>query len=85
MEIRVRTSHCDLVPRSKKSRQGLFIAGGLFGYKMVYPASLDFLIGNGLRFQPMITIAEYTSTQAPHRRRLACASDRRRERRSGRV
>ena len=27
------------------STVGLFIAGGLFGYKMVYPASLDFLIG----------------------------------------
>jgi sec-independent protein translocase protein TatC len=39
---------------------GLFIAGGLFGYKMVYPASLDFLIGYGERFQPMITIGEYT-------------------------
>src|SRR5271169_6766988 len=39
---------------------GLFIAGGLFGYKMVYPASLDFLIGYGHRFQPMITIGEYT-------------------------
>jgi sec-independent protein translocase protein TatC len=39
---------------------GLFIAGGLFGYKMVYPASLDFLIGYGQRFQPMITIGEYT-------------------------
>jgi sec-independent protein translocase protein TatC len=38
----------------------LFIAGGLFGYKMVYPASLDFLIGYGKRFQPMITIGEYT-------------------------
>ena len=38
----------------------LFIAGGLFGYKMVYPASLDFLIGYGRRFQPMITIGEYT-------------------------
>lgn len=38
----------------------LFIAGGLFGYKMVYPASLDFLIGYGQRFQPMITIGEYT-------------------------
>jgi sec-independent protein translocase protein TatC len=37
-----------------------FIAGGFFGYKMVYPASLDLLIGYGLRFQPMITIAEYT-------------------------
>jgi sec-independent protein translocase protein TatC len=38
----------------------LFIAGGFFGYKMVYPASLDFLIGYGQRFQPMITIGEYT-------------------------
>jgi sec-independent protein translocase protein TatC len=42
------------------STVGLFVAGGLFGYKMVYPASLDFLIGYGLRFQPMITIGEYT-------------------------
>src|SRR5579864_7253254 len=42
------------------SSVGLFVAGGFFGYKMVYPASLDFLIGYGLRFQPMITIGEYT-------------------------
>jgi sec-independent protein translocase protein TatC len=42
------------------STVGLFIKGGLFGYKMVYPASLDFLIGYGQRFQPMITIGEYT-------------------------
>ena len=42
------------------STVGLFIAGGFFGYKMVYPASMNFLIGNGLRFQPMITIGEYT-------------------------
>jgi len=42
------------------STVGLFITGGLFGYKMVYPASLDFLIGYGQRFQPMITIGEYT-------------------------
>jgi sec-independent protein translocase protein TatC len=42
------------------STVGLFIAGGLFGYKMVYPASLDFLIGFGQQFQPMITIGEYT-------------------------
>ena len=27
---------------------------------MVYPASLDFLIGYGERFQPMITMGEYT-------------------------
>jgi sec-independent protein translocase protein TatC len=42
------------------STVSLFVAGGLFGYKMVYPASLDFLIGYGGRFQPMITIGEYT-------------------------
>jgi len=42
------------------STVGLFIAGGFFGYRMVYPASLDFLIGYGQRFQPMITIGEYT-------------------------
>jgi sec-independent protein translocase protein TatC len=42
------------------STVGLFLAGGLFGYKMVYPASLEFLIGYGQRFQPMITIGEYT-------------------------
>src|SRR6266704_3700883 len=42
------------------STVGLFIAGGFFGYKLVYPASLDFLIGYGQRFQPMITIGEYT-------------------------
>jgi sec-independent protein translocase protein TatC len=42
------------------STVGLFLAGGLFGYKMVYLASLDFLIGYGQRFQPMITIGEYT-------------------------
>jgi sec-independent protein translocase protein TatC len=42
------------------STVGLFLAGGFFGYKMVYPASLDFLIGYGERFQPMITIGEYT-------------------------
>ena len=42
------------------STVALFVAGGLFGYKMVYPASLDFLIAYGQRFQPMITIGEYT-------------------------
>src|SRR5581483_10869683 len=38
----------------------LFLAGGFFGYKMVYPAALDFLIGYGKQFQPMITVGEYT-------------------------
>lgn len=42
------------------STVALFIAGGIFGYKVVYPASLEFLIGYGQRFQPMITIGEYT-------------------------
>jgi len=42
------------------SAVGLFLAGGLFGYKVVYPASLDFLVGYGQQFQPMITIGEYT-------------------------
>jgi sec-independent protein translocase protein TatC len=38
----------------------LFSAGGLFGYKIVYPAALNFLINFGKQFQPMITIKEYT-------------------------
>src|ERR1051326_557623 len=42
------------------STVGLFVAGGYFGYKLVYPAALDFLIGYGKQFQPMITIHEYT-------------------------
>jgi sec-independent protein translocase protein TatC len=42
------------------STVALFLAGGLFGYKIVYPGALDFLIGYGKQFQPMITIQEYT-------------------------
>ncbi len=42
------------------STVGLFLAGGFFGYTTVYPAALDFLIGYGQQFQPMITIGEYT-------------------------
>ena len=38
----------------------LFAAGGFFGYKIVYPAALNFLINFGKQFQPMITIKEYT-------------------------
>jgi sec-independent protein translocase protein TatC len=38
----------------------LFLGGGLFAYKMVYPAALNFLIDDGKQFQPMITIGEYT-------------------------
>lgn len=43
------------------STVGLFVAGGLFGYKMVYPGALDFLIGYGSQFKPLITIHEYTN------------------------
>ncbi len=39
---------------------GLFLGGGYFGYRLVYPAALDFLIKYGAAFQPMITIGEYT-------------------------
>ena len=38
----------------------LFTAGGYFGYKIVYPQALNFLIDFGKQFQPMITIGEYT-------------------------
>ena len=37
----------------------LFLAGGYFGYRMVYPAALDFLINWSWQFKPMITIGEY--------------------------
>jgi sec-independent protein translocase protein TatC len=39
----------------------LFTTGGYFGYRIVYPRALEFLIGFGSQFQPMITISEYTS------------------------
>jgi len=38
---------------------GLFLAGGLFAYKMAFPAALRFLVEFGKRFQPMISINEY--------------------------
>ena len=39
----------------------LFIAGGYFGYRIVYPQALEFLIGKmGTQFTAMITIHEYT-------------------------
>jgi len=37
----------------------LFVAGGFFGYRIVYPAALDFLINWSWQFKPMITIGEY--------------------------
>jgi sec-independent protein translocase protein TatC len=42
------------------STVGLFLAGGAFGYFIVYPAALDFLIGYGMEFRPMITVDKYT-------------------------
>jgi sec-independent protein translocase protein TatC len=42
------------------STVGLFLAGGGFGYWMVYPAALKFLIEYGVQFKPMITIDKYT-------------------------
>lgn len=41
------------------STVGLFVAGGLFGYYMVYPAALTFLIDFSKQMKPMITIGEY--------------------------
>jgi sec-independent protein translocase protein TatC len=38
----------------------LFTAGGYFGYRIVYPQALNFLIHLGEQFTPMITIHEYT-------------------------
>jgi sec-independent protein translocase protein TatC len=43
------------------STVGLFLAGGWFGYRMVYPAALDFLISFSGQFTPMITVQEYTN------------------------
>ena len=42
------------------STVGLFLLGGLFAYKMVFPAALQFLIGWSSQFKPMVTISEYT-------------------------
>ncbi len=42
------------------SSVGLFLSGGYFGYRVVYPQALSFLIDFGKQFQPMITIEEYT-------------------------
>jgi len=39
----------------------LFLAGGYFGYRVVLPKALEFLIDFGKQFRPMITIEEYTS------------------------
>jgi len=40
---------------------GLFLAGGYFGYKIVFPVAMDFLIGHyGSAFKATITITEYS-------------------------
>jgi sec-independent protein translocase protein TatC len=41
---------------------GLFLSGGVFGYKVVFPVALDFLINTGAQagMRPVITITEYT-------------------------
>jgi|SRR5579864_3875637 len=43
------------------STVGLFLSGGFFGYKIVYPRALEFLIRYGNQFKPMITVSEYTN------------------------
>ena len=43
------------------STVSLFLCGGFFGYKMVFPQALTFLIGWGKQFTPMITITEYSN------------------------
>jgi sec-independent protein translocase protein TatC len=43
------------------STVALFVSGGYFGYKIVLPQALVFLIGYGKDFQPMITLTEYSS------------------------
>ncbi|MFY9560346.1 MAG: twin-arginine translocase subunit TatC [Terriglobales bacterium] len=42
------------------STVSLFLAGGYFGYKLVYPQALRFLIEFSKQFTPMITIEEYS-------------------------
>ena len=41
----------------------LFVGGGWFGYRIVFPVALEFLIGTGTAagMRPMITITEYTN------------------------
>ena len=40
---------------------GLFLGGALFGYIYVFPGALEFLIGFGEQFKPLVTIEEYES------------------------
>ncbi len=38
---------------------GLFLGGAFFGYHYVFPGALEFLIGFGSQFKPLVTIEEY--------------------------
>jgi sec-independent protein translocase protein TatC len=38
---------------------GLFVGGGFFGYKVVFPVAMDFLISTGAGMKAIITINEY--------------------------
>jgi sec-independent protein translocase protein TatC len=38
----------------------LFLAGAYFGYRWVFPGSLDFLFGFSKQFRPLIEVNEYT-------------------------
>ncbi len=40
---------------------GLFLGGAFFGYRYVFPGALEFLIGFGAQFKPLVTIEEYES------------------------
>jgi sec-independent protein translocase protein TatC len=40
---------------------GLFLCGAYFGYRYVFPGSLDFLFVFSKQFNPLIEISEYTS------------------------
>jgi sec-independent protein translocase protein TatC len=40
---------------------GLFVGGGVFGFKIVFPVALEFLIHQGGTLKPIITITEYTN------------------------
>lgn len=42
------------------STVALFVAGGFFAYRIVYPQALEFLVGYGAQFKAMITVTEYT-------------------------
>ena len=39
----------------------LFLGGAYFGYRWVFPDSLDFLFGFSSQFRPLIEVSEYTS------------------------